>query len=111
MDPLQVVTEPRRREILRLVADEELPAGEIAERLGASFSATSQHLARLREAGVVLVRRDGRRRLYRTDRARLAEVTRAIEAMWRDDLDRLADLAETAESAEQAKRPRAGGAS
>ena len=97
MDALQVVAEPRRRAILRLVWDQELPAGAIAAQLGASFSATSQHLARLREAGVVIVRRDGRRRLYRTDRARLAEVTSALDSMWRDDIDRLAAAAEAAE--------------
>ena len=101
MDALQVVAAPRRREILRIVWDEELPAGAIAARLGASFSATSQHLARLREAGVVVVRRDGRRRLYRTDRARLAEVTSALESMWRDDIDQLASVAEAAERAKR----------
>ena len=96
-----VVAEPRRRAILRLVWEDELPAGAIAAQLGASFSATSQHLARLREVGVVVVRRDGRRWLYRTDRARLAEVTSALESMWDDDIDRLAAVAEAAERAKR----------
>lgn len=93
MDTLQLIAGPRRREILGLCAESELPAGEIAVALGMSFSATSQHLAKLREAGVLAVRRDGRRRLYRTDRARLDELTRELGAMWRDDLGRLARLA------------------
>ena len=54
-----------------------------------------------RETGVVVVRRDGRRRLYRTDRARLAEVTSALESMWRGDIDRLAAVAEASERAKR----------
>lgn len=81
------------------MSDEELPAGVIAQRLGAGLSATSQHLARLLEIGVVNVRRDGRHRLYRADRARLAEVMGTLEAMWSGDLDRLAALAEARERA------------
>ncbi len=94
MDPLQLVAGPRRREILGLVRERELPAGEIAIALGMSFSATSQHLAKLREAGVLVVRREGRQRFYRTDRERLDALTRELGAMWRDDLGRLAALAE-----------------
>jgi DNA-binding transcriptional ArsR family regulator len=97
MDQLQVVTEPRRREILLVLGDDELPAGEIAGQLDVSFSAVSQHLARLLEVGAVQVRRDGRRRLYRTDRARLAEITGALQSMWSNDIERLARIAELAE--------------
>ena len=96
MDILQVIAAPRRREILGLVRDRELPSGDIAERLGMSASATSQHLAKLREAGVVVERRSGRQRLYRTDRARLEELSRDLSSMWGSDLDRLAALAEAA---------------
>ena len=94
VDTLQLIAGPRRREILGLVRDRELPAGEIASALGMSFSATSQHLAKLREAGVLIVRRDGRQRLYRTDSQRLDELTRELGAIWREDLGRLAALAE-----------------
>lgn len=94
MDALQLIAGPRRREILGLVADRELAAGEIAQRLGMGFSATSQHLAKLREAGVVVVRREGRQRFYRTNRERLDELAGVLGAMWRDDIDRLAGLAE-----------------
>ena len=97
MDPLQVVTEPRRREILQVLGDSELAAGEIAAQTEVSFSAVSQHLARLLEVGVVEVRRDGRHRLYRTNHQRLAEVTGVLQSMWRSDIERLARIAELAE--------------
>jgi len=97
MDPLQIVTEPRRREILQVLGRDELAAGDIAARVDVSFSAVSQHLARLLEVGVVEVRRDGRSRLYRTNQQRLAEVTSALQGMWTDDIERLARIAELAE--------------
>ena len=71
MDALQLVAEPHRQGILRLVWREELPVGELASRLDLSYSGVSQHLARLREAGFVTVRQDGKQRLYRADRQRL----------------------------------------
>jgi len=95
MDALQVVSEPRRREILRLVWDRELSAGEIAGRFDVTFGAVSQHLAILRHAGFVRARRDGNRRLYQADRERLGPLAAALEAMWSDALDRLAAAVET----------------
>lgn len=95
MDALQVVSEPRRREILRLVWDDELSAGEIAGRFDVTFGAVSQHLAVLRDAGFVRARRDGNRRLYRADRERLGPLAAALEAMWDDALDRLVKTVES----------------
>jgi DNA-binding transcriptional ArsR family regulator len=95
MDALQVVSEPRRREILRLVWSEELSAGEIAGRFDVTFGAVSQHLGILRDAGFVQLRRDGNRRLYRANRDRLGPLAQALEAMWTDTLDRLADAVES----------------
>jgi DNA-binding transcriptional ArsR family regulator len=97
VDSLQVIAEPRRRAILRLVWDAEVPAGEIAARFDVSFAAVSQHLAVLREAGMVTVRRDGTRRLYRADRAALGRLGQMLEQMWAAQLDGLAELAEAAE--------------
>jgi DNA-binding transcriptional ArsR family regulator len=94
VDALQVVAEPRRREILRLVWDRELSAGEIAARFDVSFPAVSQHLGMLRDSGVVSVRKEGRRRLYKADRAALRAFRPALERMWADRLERLAELAE-----------------
>lgn len=94
MDALQVVAEPRRREILRLVWEEELPAGAIAARFDISFPAVSQHLGVLRDAGFVSVRREGRARLYKADRKALGPLRRMLEDMWSSKLDRLVTLIE-----------------
>jgi DNA-binding transcriptional ArsR family regulator len=95
MDGLQIIGEPRRREILRLVWGRELAAGEIAERFDLTFGAVSQHLAVLRDAGFVRVRRDGNRRLYQADREGLGALATVLEAMWASTLDRLADAVES----------------
>jgi DNA-binding transcriptional ArsR family regulator len=90
MDALTLVAEPRRREILRLVWERERSAGEIAAALPVSFSAVSQHLARLRAAGLVEERRAGRHRYYRADRERLGPLRPLLESLWAESLDRLA---------------------
>lgn len=89
-----MIAQPRRREILALVWDQELPAGEIASRIDVTFGAVSQHLGVLREAGFVRLRRDGNRRYYRADRDRLAPYREILEATWEDSLDRLARAVE-----------------
>ena len=65
MSVFEVVAEPRRREILDLLSASERPVGELVERLGLSQPAVSKHLRVLREAGLVEVRGDAQRRLYR----------------------------------------------
>ena len=94
MDALQVIGEPRRREILRLVWDRELSAGDIASQFDVTFGAVSQHLGVLREAGYVTVRSAGNHRFYRADRQALGPLAQALEAMWSDALDRLAAAVE-----------------
>jgi DNA-binding transcriptional ArsR family regulator len=59
-----------------------------------TFGAVSQHLAVLRGAGLVSVRRDGNRRFYTADKEALGPLRPMLEAMWRDTLDRLADSIE-----------------
>ena len=97
MDTLQLVAEPRRQEILRLVWRDELPVGEIVDRLDLSYAGVSQHLSLLREAGFVQVRRDGKRRLYRADHQQLGPLALFLESFWAQELDRLAHLAEEVE--------------
>ena len=101
---LQVVVEPRRREILRLLWDRELSVGEVASRFPVSLAAVSLHLGVLRQAGLVTVRPDGKRRMYRADRDGLAQLAPMLEAMWRQDLDRLAEVAEADQTGRQARR-------
>jgi DNA-binding transcriptional ArsR family regulator len=95
MDALQVIGEPKRRDILRLVWDRELSSGEIASHFDVTFGAVSQHLSVLREAGFVRVRRDGNYRYYQADRDRLGPMAVALEAMWKSTLDRLAQAVDS----------------
>ena len=76
---------------------DELPVGEIVDRLDLSYAGVSQHLSLLREAGFVQVRRDGKRRLYRADRQQLGPLALFLESFWAQELDRLAHLAEEVE--------------
>jgi DNA-binding transcriptional ArsR family regulator len=86
---LEAIAEPRRRAILRLVRDEELPAGEIASQFEVTRPAISQHLRVLRGAGLVSERRDGTRRLYRARPEALAELRSFLEEFWDTSLERL----------------------
>jgi DNA-binding transcriptional ArsR family regulator len=104
VDALQIVAEPNRREILRLVWTRELPAGDIARHFDVSFGAVSQHLGILRDAGFVQVRRDGKRRYYQADLAGLGSLKDMLERMWSDRVDRLAALAEQAEQTQRRGR-------
>lgn len=95
-DGFRALASPARRRVLQLVRDEARPVGELAEELGVSQPAVSQHLAVLRDAGLVSVRVDGRRRLYRADVERLAEVRAFFDEYWSTGLDRLAAAAQRA---------------
>ena len=97
MDALQLVAEPRRQEILRHVWRDELPVGELVERLDLTYAGVSRHLSLLRDAGFVTVRRAGKQRLYRADHDGLGPFKQFLESFWGDQLDRLAALAEGAE--------------
>ena|SRR2546423_870615 len=91
---LRALAEPHRREILRLVGEEELPAGRIAEHFDVSGPAISQHLRVLKEAGLVTERRDGTRRLYRARPEGLRDVRAFLESFWDEQLVTLKHAAE-----------------
>jgi DNA-binding transcriptional ArsR family regulator len=91
---LEAISHPGRRAMLRLVLDRELPVGEIAEQVGLSQPAASQHLKVLRDAGLVSGRVDGRRRLYRVDAEGLERLRRELDAYWGPALAALKDAAE-----------------
>lgn len=84
-----MVAEPRRREILRLIWEEEMAAGDIAGHFDLTFGAVSQHLAVLRAASLVDVRRDGNRRLYKANLDSLAPYKTVLELMWGQKLRQL----------------------
>jgi len=97
---LKALAEPRRREILRLVWSDELPAAEIAARFAdVTRSAVSQHLGVLRDADLLVERREGTRRLYRADQAEMARLRKYLDEYWTGSLQRLQSLAESAERA------------
>ena len=100
------MAEPRRREILRLCWDRERTAGDIAGHFDVTFGAVSQHLAVLRETGLVAVRQDGTRRWYRADRRALGPLADYLESLWAAQLDALATLAEQVVSDEDAEHGR-----
>jgi DNA-binding transcriptional ArsR family regulator len=97
-EALRAVADPTRREILRLVRGDELAAGDIARHFSTiSRPAVSQHLRVLTDAGLVDVRPDGNRRLYRLRPEGLADATQFLEELWTDRLHRLKLAAEREE--------------
>jgi DNA-binding transcriptional ArsR family regulator len=93
-EAIDAIAHPGRRAMLRLVLDRELPVSELAERVGVSQPAASQHLKVLRDAGLVRGRVDGRRRLYRVDREGLERLRGELDAFWQPALAALKDAAE-----------------
>ena len=88
---LRALSSPARQEIIRLVWEAERPSTAIAESVGLTRPATSQHLKVLRDAGLVDQRVDGNQRLYRANQERLAELRSFIDGFWAESLDRLDD--------------------
>jgi DNA-binding transcriptional ArsR family regulator len=91
---LRAIAEPRRRAILKLVARDELAAGEIAAAFDITRTAVSQHLTVLKNAGLLAERRDGTRRLYRARAEGLAGLRDFLEDMWAGSLDAARVIAE-----------------
>jgi DNA-binding transcriptional ArsR family regulator len=87
-----VLAEPTRRNILDLLRDGERPVGDLVEHLSLSQPAVSKHLRVLREAGLVSVRADAQRRLYRLQPGPLAEMDKWLapyRRLWNRSLDKL----------------------
>ena len=98
---LKAIAAPRRRQILALVRDGELSAGEIAAQFDVTRPAVSQHLNVLKEAGLVSERRNGTKRLYRARPEGLVPVKEFLEEFWDE---RLSTLKREAEREERKKR-------
>jgi DNA-binding transcriptional ArsR family regulator len=94
---LKAIAGPRRRQILSLVRDGELSAGEIAAHFDVTRPAVSQHLNVLKEAGLVSERRNGTRRLYRARPEGLAQLRDFLEQFWGERLETLKQEAEREE--------------
>jgi DNA-binding transcriptional ArsR family regulator len=100
---LKAIAEPRRRQILALVRDGELSAGEIAAHFDVTRPAISQHLNVLKGAGLVSERRNGTRRLYRARPEGLNELKAFLEGFWDNKLDALKREAERKESGKRGR--------
>jgi len=100
---LKAIAEPHRRQILALVRDGELAAGEIAAHFDVTRPAISQHLNVLKEVGLVSERRDGTRRLYQVRPEGFGELKAFLEGFWDERLDALRRAAERKEGSKHAR--------
>src|ERR1700742_3831788 len=94
MTPFEAIAEPKRRQILDLLRDGERAAGELVEAMNLSQPGVSKHLKLLREAGLVSVRPDGQRRLYRLEPHQLAALDAWLQpfrTFWSQRLDALGE--------------------
>ncbi len=105
-EAVRAMGHPGRRAMLALARQGERTATELAQAAGLSAAAASPHLKLLRQTGLLHVRVDAQRRLYRADFARLAQVRAVLDEVWGDALDRLRTVAEHDEA--EATQPRAG---
>ena len=105
---MRALAEPRRRQIVRLIWHAERPAGEIAEHFAVTRTAISQHLRVLKDAGLVVERREGARRYYRAVPRRVEEVRQFLETFWDDQLAALQQAAELDERMGTQRWPAAG---
>jgi DNA-binding transcriptional ArsR family regulator len=94
-DAFNAVAEPRRRQILDLLAAGERPVNDLVAELGLAQPQVSKHLRVLREVGAVDVRGDGRQRLYRLNGPALKPIhdwVKAYERSWSERFDQLDDV-------------------
>ncbi|KQR17747.1 helix-turn-helix transcriptional regulator [Cellulomonas sp. Leaf334] len=92
---LRALAEPRRREILTLLAHHEVPVGRLAAEFDVTRSAVSQHLRVLEDAGLVTRRTEGTRNFYRVRPEGLAGLRAYLDETWAASLDIARRLVET----------------
>lgn len=97
LDPFNAIAEPKRRRVLDILGDGEWPVNDIVSTLGWPQPQVSKHLGVLRQVGLVDVRRDGRRQIYKLNAGRLKPVhdwVKTYERFWTGHLQRIKDAAE-----------------
>jgi len=107
-DVFAAVAEPRRREILELLAPGEQPVNEVARLLHLTQPQASKHLRVLKEVGLVHVREAGQQRFYSVNGRALEPIhawSSRFEAYWNDRFDRLDDLLEELKSRKEEGDP------
>ena len=94
MSPFEAIAEPNRRRLLELLRSGEKAAGDLVKATGLSQPGASKHLRQLREAGLVSVRAEGQKRLYRLEAEELAALDSWLEPFrqfWTDRIDALGE--------------------
>jgi DNA-binding transcriptional ArsR family regulator len=94
-DPFNAIAEPRRRLLLEVLGDKELPVNEIVARVGWSQPTVSKHLGVLKQVELVKERREGRQRLYRVNAERLKPIydwVAPFKQHWDEKFDRLDEI-------------------
>lgn len=106
-DAFNAVAEPRRRQILDLLAERELSVNDLVKLLDLAQPHVSRHLKVLREVGLVEVREEGRQRLYRLNGAPLKAIhdwVKNYEQTWSARFDRLDDVLAELKGAEDGEQ-------
>ena len=96
-DVFNAIAEPRRREILNLLALEERCVSDLVDRLECAQPSVSKHLRVLSDVGLVRARREGKRVLYRTNAEAIKPLhdwTSTFQQLWRNQLSRVKTRAE-----------------
>ena len=108
-DAFNAVAEPRRRQILDVLAGGERPVNDLVQRLGVTQPLVSKHLRVLREVGLVDVRDEGRQRIYRLNGRSLKPIhdwVKTYEQAWAERFDRLDVVLEELKGQERTKGKR-----
>ena len=106
-DAFNAVDEPRRRQILDVLAGGERPVNDLVEELGLAQPQVSKHLKVLREVGLVEVRDEGRRRMYRLNGDPLRSIhewVKGYERMWSERFEALDEVLEELQQEEEEGR-------
>lgn len=86
---LSAMENPKRLAILRILVEEEMPVGQLAEKVGLSQSALSQHLSKLRNANVVQTRRDAQTIYYFSHAESVRQILAALEDIFSEEVPEL----------------------
>jgi DNA-binding transcriptional ArsR family regulator len=103
-DPFNAVAEPKRRKIIEVMGQRELPVNEIIEMLGWPQPMVSKHLGVLKKVGLVRERRAGRQRLYRVNVEKLKPIydwVTSFERYWSESYERLDEVLEDVQKKEK----------
>jgi DNA-binding transcriptional ArsR family regulator len=103
-DAFNAVAEPRRRQILDVLASGERAVNDLVERLGLAQPQVSKHLKVLREVGLVVVREEGRQRMYRLNGQPLKSIhdwVKSYEQSWNERFVSLDEVLEELKGKEQ----------